>query len=177
MFWQEATPVDQFQVPDDVVDLVFDIDCRELPVDHAYALATAIVGALPWVGEDPRIGVHTVHVAGSQNGWERPEHSTTSRLILSRRARLTLRVPQEQQATLQRGLTGLTLDIDGCPMRIGSARPKPLSKQTTLSARYVVIAGREDEDAFLEWAAAELRSMDIRVRKALCGKAVALATP
>jgi len=177
MFWQEEPPVDQFQIPNDVVDLMFDIDCRELPVDHAYTLAAAIVEALPWVGDDLRIGVHAVHGAGSQNGWERPEHGTASRLILSRRTRLTLRCPRERQADLERGLTGLTLEIGGCPMRVGKAHPKPLSKQTTLGARHVVIADRGDEDAFLEWAAAELRDMGIRVRKALCGRSVALATP
>jgi CRISPR-associated protein Cas6 len=177
MFWQEETPPHQFQVPDDVMDLVFDIECRELPVDHAHALATALRCALPWLGEAPDVGVHTIHVAGSQNGWERPAHSTANRLVLSQRTKLILRAHQGQQAALRQGLAGISLEIDGCRMKIGKAKVRPLCKQTTLIARYVVVACREDENDFLRWAAAELHAMGIRMRKALCGKTLTLVTP
>ena len=72
MFWQEEE-TKKVAVPDKVIDLIFDIQCRTLPVDHAYDLSEALLGIAPWIAEDPRIGVHTVHVAGSQNGWERPD--------------------------------------------------------------------------------------------------------
>ena len=35
MFWQEDDKPKTYEVPDDVVDLVFDIRCRELPVSCA----------------------------------------------------------------------------------------------------------------------------------------------
>jgi CRISPR-associated protein Cas6 len=176
MFWQEETPADQFQISGDVVDLVFDINCRELPVDHAYALAAAITEVLPWVEQDPRIGIHAVHVAGSQNGWVRPEHNTQNRLILSHRTKLVLRVPEEHKIPVQQGLTGLTLHVANCPMHIQKSKPRPLSKHTTLLARHVDVTNREDETTFLRWAAQELRGLNIEIRKALCGKAVAFAT-
>ena len=34
----------------DIVDAVFAISCRSLPVDHAYALSQAIQAVLPWIG-------------------------------------------------------------------------------------------------------------------------------
>ena len=75
MFWQEDEKPSEFQIRDDIVDLVFDIRCRELPVDHALDLAEALKAHLPELEHDGRLGVHSVHLAGSQNGWERPSAS------------------------------------------------------------------------------------------------------
>lgn len=177
MFWQEDDSDREFQVPDDVVDVLFAIDCKRLPVDHAYALARAIHQALPWLGEAPGAAVHTVHVAGSQNGWERPEHGPDNHLMVSRRTRLTIRVPRERAAALMDELKGRTLDVAGCPLTVGEGKSRPLSKETTLFARYVVTRPGDDENAFLAWAAAELGRLGIHVRKALCGKSTSLGAP
>ena len=61
--------------PVDIVDAVFAIACRSLPVDHAYAMQQAIQEALPWFAEEPLAGLHTVHGAASGSGWMRPEAS------------------------------------------------------------------------------------------------------
>ncbi len=177
MFWQEETPTDNYQVPDDVVDLVFSIDCRELPVDHAFALSRAIRAQLPWIETDGPVGIHSVHVAGSQNGWERPAHATGNRLLLSRRTKLMLRVPAALRERFQTELQGKIMEVDGCPLRVGSAKVKPLSKQTTILARYVVDSLNRDENYFLQWAMVQLRDIDVRMRKALCGKTSSLTTP
>jgi len=177
MFWQEDDSDKPFQVPDDIVDVLFSIDCKRLPVDHAHALSAALKDTLPWVSENPAIGVHTVHVAGSQNGWERPEHGSEQHLIVSRRTKLTIRVPRERMDALIEELRGKTLDVAGCPMTIGEGKIRPLSKETTIFARYVVSRPGDDEEQFLSWAAGELRAMGIGVRKALCGKQTPLVTP
>jgi CRISPR-associated protein Cas6 len=177
MFWQEETAKSQFQMPNQIIDLIFDIDCKTLPVDHAYDLSQALADALPWSRDDPRIGIHAIHVAGSQNGWERPEHGSGQRLVLSRRTKLTVRIPSDLAPQLQQALEGKTLDVGGFALSVGKSRPRPLSKQTTLFSRYVVVATHEDENTFLQWAVAELATNDIRVRKALCGKKTRLATP
>jgi CRISPR-associated protein Cas6 len=177
MFWQEETSKEHFQVPSDVVDVAFNIDCRELPVDHAYALSNAIRVRVPWIEAEGPVGIHTVHVAGSQNGWERPEHGTGNRILLSRRTKLVVRVPAALRERLTDELQGADLEVDGCPLKIGEAKVRPLSKQSTLFARYVVDSLDGDENAFLQWAVDRLREMDIRVRKALCGKTTPLATP
>jgi CRISPR-associated protein Cas6 len=77
-------------------------------------------------------------------------------------------------------LPGTRLDLDGEILIVGAGKAKPLSKETTLFARYVALdmaASAEDEGAFLDAAARALKEMDIRVRKALCGKTHPLATP
>jgi CRISPR-associated protein Cas6 len=178
MYWQEEKRPADFEVPDDVVDVVFAIDCRELPVDHAHALSTAIVGAAPWIEGEQQVGVHTVHVAGSQNGWERPTHGTGERLRLSRRTRLAIRAPRAAVDRLIGDLSGAVLDIDGCRLVVGEAHTRLLSKQGTLHARYVVAeAAGEREDAFLARMASELAAMGIPLRRALCGKTTLLHTP
>ena len=177
MYWQEDDSDKPFQVPDDIVDVLFSIDCKRLPVDHAYALSAALKGSLPFVSEDPLIGVHTVHVAGSQNGWERPAHGSDQYLIVSRRTKLTIRVPKERIGALMEDLRGKTLDVAGCPLTIGEGKIRPLSKETTLFARYVVTRPDDSEEQFLSWAVGELGAMGIKVRKALCGKGAPLATP
>ncbi len=179
MFWQEDDKSKDFAVPDDIVDLSFDIRCRELPVDHAHALSMALKAVLPLLANDERLGVHTVHVAGSQNGWERPDPALGQRLILSRRTKLLLRVPKEHLGQVQDALEGAELDIAGCSLKIGKSKQKILSTQGTLFARYVVIESGEDDDenAFLQRIASMLAARDIRVTKALCGRTAAVGGP
>jgi CRISPR-associated protein Cas6 len=173
MFWQEDPADKAFEVPDDIVDVLFAIDCKRLPVDHALALSAALQHALPWLGEVAGLGVHTVYVAGSQNGWQRPDQD----LMVSRRTKLTIRIPKDRITALTEGLKGKTLDVDGCPLTVGDGKPKPLSKETTLFARYVATEPEDTEERFLTWAASELGRIGIRVRKALCGKSTPLAGP
>ena len=177
MFWQEDNKKGGYKVPDHVLDLLFSIECREIPVDHAHALGDALKQALPEIAQDDRIAVHTIHVAGTQNGWERPEHSPEARLIVSRRTKLTLRVPRERAEAIKAKLEGATLDLGGCQVRLGKAKERLLSKQSAQFSRYVACNDGEDEDAFLQRIAAELEHRGIHLRKALCGKTTPIHTP
>jgi CRISPR-associated protein Cas6 len=179
MLWQEDEKPKAFVVPDDIVDLVFDIRCRELPVDHAHELAAALKTYLPELAEDARLAVHNIHLAGSQNGWERPDPKLGQRLILSRRTKLTLRVPKSEVERVQAALDGAELDIGGCALTIGKAKRKALSSQGTIFSRYVVLEPGEetDENAFLQRIAALLGGRGIHLKKALCGKTAEIAGP
>lgn len=176
MYWQEDDKPSNFTVPDDIVDLVFDIQCRELPVDHAHDLADAIKAHLPAIEDDDRLGVHSIHLAGSQNGWERPDPKLGQRLILSRRTKLTLRVPKERIQEVEDALAGAELDIAGCALTIGKAKQKKLSSQGTVFSRHVVLEPGEetDENVFLQRIVSHLAARGIRVKKALCGKTAEL---
>ncbi len=181
LYWTQTERPDDLAVPDAVVDILFELDCRRLPVDHAFALSAALLEVCPWMAETPGFAIHTVHVAGSQNGWERPAHGTDHHLHLSRRTRLTLRAPQAGVERVLKALPGARLTIEGCPLAIGAGKVRPLSRETTLFARHLaapeIAAADTDEGAFLEAAVADLADLGIRVRKALCGKTLALATP
>jgi len=176
MFWEEEHANQQPTLQEDVVDLLFSVDCRELPVDHAYNLSRAIRDELPWLENEERAALHTIHVAGSQNGWERPAHDGDQLLMLSRRTKLTLRVPAARVADAAR-LTDRELDIGGFRLKVGQCKTRPLSKQGTIFSRYVACRPGEDEHSFLQRMAAELAAMGIPMKKALCGKETALRTP
>jgi CRISPR-associated protein Cas6 len=177
MFWQEDHSDQPFKVPNDVVDVLFALDCKRLPVDHAHALSQALRQAVPWLNDTAIAGIHTIHVAASQNGWQRPEHGSDQYLILSRRSKLTIRIPAARMTDLMQGLVGKRLAVADCTLTVGEGRPRPLSTETTLFARYVVTQPDDTEEEFLTWAASELAGIDIRLRKALCGKSSPLATP
>ena len=174
MFWQESQE-EVRAVPDDVVDIVYQIDCRTLPVDHAWALSQAVCAVLPWLAEEPTAGVHPIHVADSGNGWMRPE-SSGDLLCLSRRTKLVLRVPRQRIDAAQ-ALIGRQLDVAGHALRVEQASQRPLSAITTIFSRYVVSANGLDENAFLQAAVHEMAVFGVRPKKMLCGIEKVIATP
>jgi CRISPR-associated protein Cas6 len=175
MFWQEAKENERYIVPDDIVDVVFSIQCRCLPVDHSYSLSQAISAALPWFADEAHAGLHTIHVAESGNGWMRPD-DPKALLHLSRRTRLMLRLPKQRVEDAGK-LTGQTLDIGGHAMQVEKAVVKPLSAITTLFSRYLVAGEGLDEMAFMREAQSLLADMGIRPKKMLCGMERVIATP
>ena len=184
-------------MPDDIVDAVFAISCRCLPVDHAHALAHAIEVVLPWYAEEPGAGLHTVHGAASASGWMRPE-GEDALLQVSHRAKLALRLPRHRLEDAA-ALLGRTLQVAGWPLRVDRLSLRPLSRITTLYARCVVLADgdgehrdraasagddaelpttdADSEAAFLVAAAGELRALGIAPGTMLCGRVTAIATP
>jgi CRISPR-associated protein Cas6 len=176
MYWEEDNKVDTPVIPDDVVDVVFGIDCRCLPVDHAHALWSAVQALLPWFKDEPGAGLHTIHGAASGNGWQRPD-DPNALLQLSRRTRFMLRVPKHRLAEVQQ-LAGNTLDVAGYALTLKEASPRPLSAITTLFARHLAAdVDGADEALLLDWVAAQLQAQGIRPRKMLFGTAHAITTP
>lgn len=167
MYWEETQEDRQQPVADEVVDISFRIRCRALPVDHAGALADALLPELPWLAKHPQAGIHSIHVADSGNGWMRPDQPDDL-IYPSRRTRLTLRVPREHVGEAL-GLSGSSLDIAGNSLDVGEASVRPLSTITTLFARYVVATDEGEEAEFLDVIARELRAMGIQPRKMMCG--------
>ncbi|MCW8963756.1 MAG: type I-MYXAN CRISPR-associated protein Cas6/Cmx6 [Gammaproteobacteria bacterium] len=173
--WQEDEDENQPDRSDRVVDVSFRLECQSLHVDHTAALHAAISDALPWFSEDPLSGLHLVYVAGSQNGWMRPEEPDEL-LHLSRRTRLTIRVALDRvEETLS--LTGQVLDIAGNSMKIGEATKKPVMVNDILVSRHVIAHDDDDENEFLQTCAAQLKQMGIRFRKLLPGRQLNLRGP
>lgn len=172
MLWTEDTDENtEYVVPDDVVDLVYGISCKCLPLDHAFAFSQAILERFEWMGAESGAGIHLIHGAESGNGWMRPEDPENQLLHLSRRSRMTLRVPRERVEEAHT-LTGTVLDIDGYRLEVGKAKERKFSTLPTQFARYIVIPSGidgDDEDAFIDYVVGQMREMDVRVKKMLCG--------
>ena len=178
LFWQEERAEHEAPPRSEWVDLAFAVRCRALPVDHALALSEAVRAVLPWLGEEPGEGVHTIHGAESGNGWQRPEDPDTGLIYLSRRARLTLRLPRAR-VEAARALTGRRLEVLGETVEVGEPRERELSPLATIFSRYVLCEPGEEDDEprFLARVAGELSAMGVGVRKALCGRAHPIRTP
>lgn len=159
----------------EIVDAVFSISCRSLPVDHAFALSQAIQAALPWFADEPHAGLHTVHGAASGSGWMRPE-GADAMLQLSHRARLALRLPRRRLDDAG-ALVGRTLQVAGWPLRVDRIALRPLSRITTVFSRCVVLAAAGDEAAFLAAAAGELGALGVSTGRMVCGRVTPVATP
>lgn len=180
MFWEEEKDENSpYVVPDDVVDLVYHIKCRSLPLDHAHSFSQAVIARLDWIPEEPQAGIHLIHGAESGNGWMRPDDAENQLLHLSHRARMMLRVPKHRIAAAEK-LSGETLDIAGHALEVGKAKMKIFSTLPTQFSRYVVIPdtiSADNEEAFLAYAAEELSTLNIKIRKMLCGRANSFRTP
>ncbi len=175
MLWEdEDKQKKEDVVPDDVVDLSFRISCRQIPTTHAYELAQALYQALPWLENEPEIGIHQIHGAATGNGWERPPDGEL--MHLSKRAKMHLRVPREKIEDA-RQISGATLDIAGYPVEVGEASVKLLNPIQTIFSRYVIGPQDVNEEQFIDWMVDQLQQRDIQVRKMLCGIGHVITTP
>ncbi|MDT8404004.1 type I-MYXAN CRISPR-associated protein Cas6/Cmx6 [Sulfuriflexus sp.] len=168
MYWQEDNAPEKTAGPDAVVDLVYKIRCRCLPVDHAHALSEALLEHLPWLKGTPGAGMHPISIQEAGNGWMRPE-GEDELIHLSRRTRLTLRVPQAHIESANR-LSGKTLQVAGYELDVLDAETRPLLSLETLFSRYNVLEKDMDEEAFMHAVVEELAEIGIRPRKMLAGK-------
>ncbi len=185
MFWEEdedkALP---YQVPDDVVDLAFKIQCKSLPVNHAWALSQAILEHLPWITDTKGAGIHQIHVAESNNGWIRPgDDEEDAVLYPSKRTKMMLRIPTHRLSEAE-SLNGTVLDINGHELTIGKAKKHSFTNASVIFARYVLSetndtaeTTNEDENTFLQRIANEIKvNTGFKVKKLLCGKSHRIKT-
>ena len=175
MYWQEEDERKIPTVSDDVVDLVFSIAAKTLPLDHAYSLSRAVQAILPWLVEEEGAGVHTIHVAESGNGWVRPNEANAI-LHPSRRTKLRVRVPRHRIED-GKNLSGSTLDIDGHRVAVKDVSVKLLSDHPTVFSRYIVTEGFNSENEVLEDMVRQLKAMGIKPKKMLCGTETRISTP
>lgn len=170
MFWQEDDDqLTEQHLHSPVQDVLFKIECKTLPIEHGNALSKAVLEYLPWMQDEPAAAIHQIHVAESANGWMRPEDPETQVLCVSRRTKLTLRIPEQRLDDVQQ-LTGKSLNIDGHSLKVGSSTSRPLSKLTTIFSRYVDTGGNEDETEFLKQMQQELMQKGIVVKKMMSGR-------
>lgn len=161
------------------VEIGFRIEARQLPVDHAEALSRAVLERIPWLAEDPFAAIHPVHVAASQNGWERPDRAAGGLLVPSRRTRLRVRISRENAATVSQALGGQRLDIEGHEVLVTSASLREPGPSSTLIARYTAYAldqdaGTDDEDRFVGRVVADCQRIGFTPTRLLCGKCLSL---
>jgi len=152
-------------------DVIFKIDCKSLPVDHAATLTKSICRQIPSLQSQPLASVHPVHVAGSQNGWERPQ-GNNSKLLLSKRTRLKIRVAREDAETLIDALQQTTHYVEGHKLQVLDGKARALQPSPTLFSRYTTFTlnGEQNEQAFVASFVDACEQRQFHPVKILCGK-------
>jgi len=146
--WQA---IKDFQYTPRFKDLHFDLVGAEIPVDHGQALFDALAAHLPWLKDEPAVGIHPIH--GEPTG-------RNDNLIISRRIKLVLRLPVTRMEDAL-ALSGKRLDTGAGELVVGQAKERLLTPFATLYAP-IVDFGTDDEAVFLAAARVELEAMEIR---------------
>jgi len=130
------------------VDLAFRLMGTTVPVDHGYALYSAINRLVPDLHDAKDIGVHPI----------RGRYGGDGKLLLLPSSRLILRLSVDSiRPYLQ--LAGKTLDVDGHRLLVSVPETRALRPAATLYARLVTIKGFMEPDGFLEAAERRLHEM------------------
>jgi CRISPR-associated protein Cas6 len=137
-----------------MLDLLFDLRGERLPVAYPFPLWAELARHAPALAEDARVGVLPLKVA--ENG----EH-----LLLARRTRLALRIPQEL-AAVAAALVGAELDIPPDRLTLGEMKTRPLQPYPTLHAPLAL--GPDDEIEFMEAVQARFDAQGISANT-ICG--------
>ena len=140
-----------------MVDVGFAVGGAQLAADHRRMLAQAVEGLLPWLAGLPGAAVHRLRmVPGGAQG-----------ALLSRRTRLTLRVPRERASDVQ-ALAGSLLCLGDQALSLGPAQLHELLPHNTLYA-YLVAWPDADEAAFILAMNQELSILGVACRP-ICGR-------
>ena len=141
-----------------MVDVSYALRGQALPRDNRHALARALERLVPWLADPSQAGVHHINIVAGDG----------PTALLSRRARLVLRVRRERLPELA-PLQGATLDLSGFTVHLGSdPAVRELLPHGTLYAHAVATAD-DDELAFLGSIESELEAMQVPCRR-ICGR-------
>jgi len=141
----------------EVVDLVFPLSGHSLPRDSAQALLAALQQIVPWLGQEPRAGIHPLKLVPG----------TGAEALLSQRTRLLLRLPRTRAGALAE-LAGRSLQVGEQTVTLGQPQVRELLPHATLYA-YAVTTEDDDELAFLQAVEEELKTLHVRSH-VVCGK-------
>lgn len=131
-----------------MIDLAFKLMGTRIPVDHGYALYSAINRIVSELHDAKDIGVHPVRGRFDGNGC----------LVLSPASRLIVRTPDERIREFLK-LAGKSLEVDGHRFRIRVPEVRALRPAAALYARLVTIKGFMEPEQFLDAARRQLETM------------------
>ncbi|MBZ0092619.1 MAG: type I-MYXAN CRISPR-associated protein Cas6/Cmx6 [Sulfuricellaceae bacterium] len=140
-----------------MIDAVFSVEGKSMPIDHGYRLLQEIVRVLPWLRDEENVGIIPIHGAATEHG----------NLLLSRRATITLRI-KRTRIDDAKSLTGQRLNIGEDTLLVGPVKLRELHPYVAIHSPYVT-NDHNDEISFMDEIHRELQEMGIRCRM-VCGK-------
>lgn len=134
------------------VDLAFRLSGSKIPVDHGYALYSAISRLLPQFHGAGNIGVHPI----------RGTYSGKGELMLRDSSRLVLRLESERIGEFLK-LASKRLEVGNYNLRIGIPEVRMLRPRASLYSRLVTIKGFMEPEGFLKAAKRQLEKLGVDV--------------
>jgi len=133
-----------------VVDVRFRIHGDTLPVDHGFALYSALSRIVPAIHTGKSYGIHPIRgqVIGNRS------------LAVTPRSRLAIRTGVERIPDLI-PLAGKRIEVSGNAISIGTPSVFALRPNATLVSRLVTIKGFTDPESFIEAIARQLSELAI----------------
>lgn len=139
-----------------IIDLSFVLVGTTIPLDHGYALFSAICRVVRSLHGDKRIGVHPI----------RGMRTAPGVLSLADYSSLRLRLPSEEIAPYI-ALAGHELDLEGYRFRVGIPRVESLIPAPNLASRLVTFRGSLAPERFEAHAREELSRLGIKAEPSL----------
>ena len=139
-----------------MIDMMFDLEGGMLPAAYPFALWEALTLRVPELAEDESTGILPVRGTGNKEG-----------LLLTKRAKLVMRLPTASAKLAAARLTGQQFDIAGRSLRLGATKTRPIYPFPTVHAQ--LVAGTSDELFFVENINEQLERMGIK-GKLICGR-------
>ena len=133
------------------VDLAFRLTGSKVPVDHGYALYSAISRIVPEIHEARNVGVHPIRGTYGGNG----------ELMVRDSSRLVVTMDSEQIGQFLK-LAGKKLEIDSYSFRVGVPEVRLLLPRAGLYSRLVTIRGFMEPDVFLDAAKRQLEKIEVQ---------------
>jgi CRISPR-associated protein Cas6 len=133
-----------------VIDLSFKLVGSAIPLDHGYALYSALCGIVPEAHANPRLGVHPI----------RGRRDAPGLLTLLNDSRLRLRVPSDEIAPYL-AVAGSMLDLGGHRVRVGAPAVESLTPSARLASRMVTIRNAMGPERFLDSVRREMEALCI----------------
>lgn len=123
------------------IDLIFPVTGNTIPLDHGYALYSALsridTSETTWIHESDSVGVHLIP----------GRYAGPNLLALTTGSRLRLRLP-ESLIPQALGLSGREILLNGSRLYVGPGQSIQLKPASTLYARIVSVRNGHDEARF-----------------------------
>jgi CRISPR-associated protein Cas6 len=143
------------------IDVAFSLSGDSLPIDHGYALYSALAhldGVGHWLHETEEVAIHRI----------RGQYATDGLLKLNGRSRLALRLPAAVLPNVL-PIAGASFEVGGHKLRIGVPSSSLLKGADAVYAHVVTTRNGQDEDRFDAEIRRQLDALDIGA-KATRGK-------
>jgi len=140
----------------EMIDMVFDLEGFILPASYPFTLWEELVKLAPELAEEKMVGVLPLKATRENEG-----------LLLSKRAKLSLRLPKEIAENIAGRLSGKIVDFKTSSLKLGRFKPRKIEPYPTIHAH--LVTGESNEVLFMENVRAQLAGMNISANL-ICGK-------